>query len=473
MLTLHGNHSDTLWDQLLPEGVRTLPEDLARLDQVLSDPGILAPFLARFQSLAAELNADPLKRGRPTIAMATYLRLMVIKHRTGWGYETLLTEVSDSLHLRRFCLIPLTQAAPDESTVRKLTRRLGPQVADAIIRQVIGVALRQRRFRPRALRSDSTVAEADIRYPTDAGLAADAVRVLARAARRVRAAVPTVTRRVQDRSRAVGKRLRARGRTLRRRTGDAKAQVRRLTLETTEQVRVSLREANKVLAQARRSRSRASGISRAGRARAIAAPEQAIGLAERVVEQTRMRFAGQKITDRLVSLFDPDARPVRRGKLAKPNEFGYVVQLTEVTATTRRGARGLLLPPKLQAGSTHENALLPATTAELAAVGITVREAAVDAGFLRTRTEQALAQADSPEVFIAGDPGNAGSRRTRRRRARFRVGCEGRISHLKRNYGAGRSRLKGTQGARIWESWAVLAYDLDTVARLPLRRSSN
>jgi IS5 family transposase len=107
----------------------------------------------------------------------------------------------------------------------------------------------------------------------------------------------------------------------------------------------------------------------------------------------------------------------------------------------------------------------------LDAVGITVREAAVDAGFLRARTQQALATAGSPEVFIAGDSDNAGSPRTRRRRARFRVGCEGRISHLKRNYGAGRSRLKGTQGARIWESWAVLAYDLDTLVRLPVRPS--
>jgi IS5 family transposase len=471
MLTLHANHPDTLWDQLLPAGVRALPDDLARLDDILADPQLLAPFRARFQRLAGECSTDPLHRGRPTMPMATYLRLMVIKHRTGWGYETLAREVSDSLHLRRFCQVPLTEPVPDESTVRKLTRRLGPQVVDEIIREVIGVALRQRRFRPRALRSDSTVAEADIRYPTDAGLAGDAVRVLARAARRVRAAVPTVTRRVQDRSRAVGKRLRALGRTLRRRTGDAKAAVRRLTLEAAEQVRASVREARRVLAQARRSRSRAPGISRTGRARAIAGLAQAIGLAERVVEQTRMRFAGEKITDRLVSLFDPDARPVRRGKLAKPNEFGYVVQLTEVTANTRRGARGLLLPPKLEAGSTHENALLPATAAELQAVGITVREAAVDAGFLRARTEQALADAGGPEVFIAGDPGNAGSRRTRRRRARFRVGCEGRISHLKRNYGAGRSRLKGTQGARIWESWSVLAYDLDTVARLPIRPS--
>jgi transposase, IS5 family len=473
MLTLHANNGDTLWDYLLPDGARALPADLARLDAVLSDPAMLAPFRARFQSLAAELDADPVQRGRPTISMATYLRLMVVKHRTGWGYETLVKEVSDSLHLRRFCLIPLTETVPDESTVRKLTRRLGHEVVDGCIRGVIGKALRERRFRPRALRADSTVAEADIRYPTDAGLAADAVRVLARAARRVRAAVPAVSGRVRDRSRAVQKRLRALGRTLRRRTGEAKAAVRRLTQETAEQARASVGEARRVLAQARRSRSRAPGISRAGRARAIAALERAIGLAERVTEQTRMRFAGQKITDRLVSLFDPDARPVRRGKLAKPNEFGYVVQLTEITANTRRGARGLLLPPKLEAGSTHENALLPATAAELDQVGITVREAAVDAGFLRARTEQALAQAGSPEVFIAGDADNAGSPRTRRRRARFRVGCEGRISHLKRNYGAGRSRLKGTQGARIWESWAVLAYDLDTLARLPARRTSS
>jgi IS5 family transposase len=232
-------------------------------------------------------------------------------------------------------------------------------------------------------RSDSTVAKAEGRYPTDAGLAADAVRVLARAARRVQVAVPTLTRRVQDRNRAVGKRLRALGRTLRRRTGDAKAQVRRLTLETADLARASIGQAKRVLAQARRSRSRTPGISRAGRARAIATLEQAIGLAERVVEQTRMRFAGQEITDRLVSLFDPDARPVRRGKLAKPNEFGYVVQLTEVTANTRRGARGLLLPIKLEAGATHENALLPATAAELDQLGITVREAAVDAGSAR------------------------------------------------------------------------------------------
>jgi len=55
-------------------------------------------------------------------------------------------------------------------------------------------------------------------------------------------------------------------------------------------------------------------------------------------------------------------------------------------------------------------------------------------------------------------------RRTRRRLARYRTGCEGRISHLKRGYGLRRNRLRGDQGQRIWTGWAVLAYNLDTLA---------
>ncbi len=50
------------------------------------------------------------------------------------------------------------------------------------------------------------------------------------------------------------------------------------------------------------------------------------------------------------------------------------------------------------------------------------------------------------------------------------VGCEGRISHLKREFGARRSRLKGATGAHTWASWVVLTYDLHTLASPPMRR---
>lgn len=444
----------TIWDTLLPAEVRALPEELARLDHVLSDPLLLRCFETRWEQQSGQ--------GRPTIPMATYLRLMVIKHRTGWGYETLMREVSDSLHLRRFCWIALDQTVPDESTVRKLTRRLGSTVVDELIRSLITKAVREQRFRPRAMRVDSTVVEADIRFPTDSGLCGDAVKLLARAGRKLRRAVPTVTTWVQDRSRAVGKRLRALSRTLRRRSGEAKEAVRSMTEAAARIVRRSLGEARRLLAEARRRR---SAPQRCGaRRQAIARLQQLVTLSERVVEQVRMRFAEEKITDRLVSLADPEARPVRRGKLARPNEFGYVVQLAEVTPHTRHGARGLILPPKLRAGSTPENDLLPDTVAELVAVSIRPQEAVFDAGFGRDATEQAL-QPVGARVFIVGTA-NAGSRRTRRRLSCYRVGCEGRIAHGKREYGVGRSRLRGTEGARIWEGWAVLAYDLDTFARM-------
>jgi hypothetical protein len=70
----------------------------------------------------------------------------------------------------------------------------------------------------------------------------------------------------------------------------------------------------------------------------------------------------------------------------------------------------------------------------------------------------------APErVFISGRQ-EPGSRRMNRRLQRYRTGQEGRISHLKRRYGMGRSRLKGHQGQQIWTEWGILAYDADTLA---------
>ena len=82
-----------------------------------------------------------------------------------------MAEVSDSIHLRRFCRIGLIERVPDESTVRKLTRRIGAETVSEMTRALIVKATREKRFRPRAVRIDSTVIEADVNYPTDAGLA--------------------------------------------------------------------------------------------------------------------------------------------------------------------------------------------------------------------------------------------------------------------------------------------------------------
>src|SRR3954452_25330934 len=232
MLTLLAPQPETLWDEALPVEVKELPEDLAALDMLLGDPELLWPLVERWRREFEQTGRAVLTEGRPTIAMETYVRLMVLKQRYRWGYRTLVAEVWDSIHLRRFCRISLSERVPDESTIRKLTRRIGAETVSELTRALITKATREKRFRPRAVRIDSTVVEADIKYPTDAGLASHGVRTLAREGRRLARMIGEQTARVRDRSRAMGQRLRAIGRTIRRRSGEAKSEVLALTAHT-------------------------------------------------------------------------------------------------------------------------------------------------------------------------------------------------------------------------------------------------
>ena len=453
MLRLAGEQVESLLDGLLPVEVRELPDDLAVLDRLLADPRLLAPVEQAWDRSAR-------RHGRPTIPMGSFVRLMVVKQRTGWGYQALVREVSDSLHLRRFCLLPLTARVPEESTVRKLARRLGPETVNELTRAVIGKARRETRFAARAVRIDSTVVEADIRYPSDGVLALQGARALAREGRKLAARLRGPTVRVVDRSRRIGRLVRAISKTLARRTGQRVEQVLALNAEAGRTLARSIREGRRLAAQARAA---ARGRGASAKLRAARRLDELADRCQRVVSQIQQRQRGEKISDRLVSLADPDARPIRKGKLGRPNEFGYVAQLAEVTANTRRGARGYLLPAASAPGNPGENRLLTQTAAELARLGLRPREVAVDGGFVPGPTQQTLARLAPTRTFIAGRA-EPGSRRTRRRLARYRTGCEGRISHLKRGYGLRRSRLKGNQGQRIWTGWAILAYNLDTLA---------
>ena len=102
-----------------------------------------------------------------------------------------------------------------------------------------------------------------------------------------------------------------------------------------------------------------------------------------------------------MSLWDPDARPIRKGKLSQPNQFGYVDQLCEITANTKPGARGFILPPSSQIGNPAEDTLLPATAAELQNLDIKLREVMVDGGFNQAPTNTAL-EGLADEVHITG-----------------------------------------------------------------------
>src|SRR5450631_769818 len=307
MLTLLAEQPECLWDEALPVEVKELPDDLAALDRLLSDPAMLGAIVERFRREVIEERRAVLTEGRPTIAMETYVRLMVLKARYRWGYRSLVAEVLDSIHLRRFCRISLSERVPDESTIRKLTRRIGSETVNELTRTLIVEATRSKRFRARAVRIDSTVIAADVRYPTDAGLAAHGVSALAREGGKLAKLVKKPKLRVRDRSRAMT-------RTIRRRSGEAKSEVLALTEQTGELLAWSVGEARKLAAAARRN---ARGRGAKAKLRAAGRLEELADRCEKVSRQIKQRVAGLPIKDRIVSLSDPDARPIRKGEVGQ------------------------------------------------------------------------------------------------------------------------------------------------------------
>ena len=211
------------------------------------------------------------------------------------------------------CRISLSERVPDESTVRKLTRRLGADTVNELTRALIVQATRSKRFRPRAVRIDSTVIEADVRYPTDSGLASDGVRALAREAKKLGRLVKEQKRRVRDRSRSMGRTLRAVTRTIRRCSGEAKSEVLALTAQTGELLEQSIAETRRLVVIARR---RARGRGATATLKAAANLVELADRCEKVASQIKQRVAGEPINDRLVSLPLPTPDRSARGSLA-------------------------------------------------------------------------------------------------------------------------------------------------------------
>jgi transposase, IS5 family len=284
VLTLFADGAESLWDELLPEEVRVLPDDQAALDELLCDPELLVPIAVRWERELAEASrfAD---RGRPSVAMETYVRLIVLKHRCGWGYETLMREVSDSIHLRRFCRLGLTERVPDESTVRKLTRRLGPEVVHELTRELIAKARREKRFvrgrrgstRPWSSRhSLSDRFRAGRRRGRGAGAGGRKLAAMVKAKRTA----------VRDLSRAAGRRLRALTRSMRRRSGQAKEEVLELTKQTGQLLARSVKEARRLAATARR---KARGRGAQAKLKAARKLEELADRCEKVLQQINKR----------------------------------------------------------------------------------------------------------------------------------------------------------------------------------------
>src|SRR5712691_1258542 len=157
MLRLRGGQVESLWDELLPEKLRALPDELAQLDASVRDEALLAPIAAHRDREAQAPGRAAQAHGRPTLALPMDVRSLVLEHRDGCGEETPMRALAEALQLRRCWLVASAAELPEEATLRKLTRRLGAALLAELARLVSAKAQRQTRLRARAVRIDSTL----------------------------------------------------------------------------------------------------------------------------------------------------------------------------------------------------------------------------------------------------------------------------------------------------------------------------
>jgi IS5 family transposase len=169
---------------------------------------------------------------------------------------------------------------------------------------------------------------------------------------------------------------------------------------------------------------------------------------------------------RLISLHDPDARPIVKGRLGKPVEFGYKAQVTD-------NPDGVVLDYQVELGNPPDAPLLvPAVQRISQRAGRIPKAVTADRQYGEAAIEAELATLGVERVAIPrkGQPGRArhAYEHTRgfRRLVKWRTGSEGRISHLKHRYGWDRTLMDGIDGARIWCGHGVLAHNLVKISGL-------
>lgn len=447
----------TLWESLLPPEALVMPAELERVDRVLDDDRFFAAYASFFHATL----------GRPSIPIETYLRLMFLKYRYRLGFETLCREVTDSITWQRFCRIPLGGRVPHPTTLMKITTRCGEAAIGELNEALLAKAHEARVLKTNRLRADTTVVEANVAYPSDSSLLAKGVARMARSVTKLKAAGLATRTRFANRTRSVQKRARSIDANLRRRNDDKMAAVRRINGELVGIAERAVRQAERVVRNARRKL--ASSSARSGRVCAeINRLEQLAERTRKIAEQCRQRLAGTTPdgATRVVSLHDPDARPIVKGRLGRPVEFGYKAQIVD-------NEDGIIVDHTIEQGNPLDAAqLVPAIERVTHRTGHAPRAVTADRGYGDHSVEDGLRALGVryPAIPTKGKP-NPSRRQIEQRRAfrklvRWRTGSEGRINCAKRDFGLARTRYTGIDGARTWCGHGIFNHNLIKIAAL-------
>jgi len=413
-------------DGLISEAVEDLWEPWMRhADKALQDEALLLII----QHALAHRCKKSKTRGRPGTPAEVVLRMMLLKHARDWSYEELTREVRANLVYREFTRIG-GEKVPDDKTMGRLGRQLGPEVVEKVNERMVQIARENGVTTGRKLRVDTTVVETNIHYPTDSSLLGDGARLLTRVLKQVSAAVGEVGTKLRDRMRSVKRCVVAIARSSRNQTEKGK--------EKLKQSYVKLLDAtSRILGQAKKfSHAIAEQVKQGSPVvlrRAKKQLDEMIPRVQQVIRQTRERVFGgnTRAAGKLLSIFEPHTEVIRKGKANKPNEFGKLVKIQEAEnqiithyqVCQQRPADSTLLVPSLEQ--------------HIKQFGRAPEAIAADPGFFSAANEAKAEEMGARRVSIPSHATKSPARKQRQ--------------------GLQRSRYRGPDSIQRWVGFGVIA----------------
>jgi transposase, IS5 family len=241
-----------------------------------------------------------------------YLRMMYLKFRLGLSYEEVECEVRERFTWRYFCKLSLADSVPDSITLIKLNQKFGNELIADLNKKLVKHLIKTKKIAPRKIRIDSTTVESHIIYPNDVGLVHSVVRTLTRTSKKL-------GEKITNHIHATKKRLARIGASLKSTSKNKKEQAQKALREVTQFAEDTLTQCKTIVNTWSKMVDKLSPNQK----KQFEQFADYVNTSEQILEQTYQKLAGEtQVPDRIVSLYDPEARPIRRGKLKQPNEFG-------------------------------------------------------------------------------------------------------------------------------------------------------
>ena len=451
----------------------TVPQLSQAIEPVLAQLNILLDDDAIFQQVQADLSLrypHTTTTGRPSTPVEVILRMLIIKHLYGWSYAQTEQWVADSLVLRDFCRI-YWQAVPDDTTLIRWANLIQPATLHQLLDHIVTLACQLKVTRGRKLRTDGTVVETNIHQPTDSSLLSDGVRVISRLLKSARTVLSSTAAAAdhlfRDRSRSA-KRLSKQIVDTVRSHGEQAEHLRQASYERLLEIGEAL------LGQAQAVGELLDAAAQEGAQRLGGQLKQFVPRLQAVLTQTRRRVLhGEQVpaSEKLVSIFEPETAIIRKGKLAKPTEYGRMIWLDEVDG-------GIISRYAVLAGNPADSAQVqPSLAHHKELFGRAPKLLAADRGCWSPGNETAAEAAGVEQICLPKHGGKNAARQAHERQAwfirgcRWRAGIEGRIHGLKARHKLDRCLYHGTAGMERWVGWGVISHDLRQMAQVTAARA--